>query len=332
MRPSSFVPALVASLALTAYRSDPVVAEIASACENPTARVCGASDLPRVTNREWREADVQRFVERAAKGTVAVAIDGKAVKLVPECHLPGSYTELRTRAGQGRLWATNRPLLLTSEVEGAACVEATHAVAAFARASSGSPAFSGVLVPLPCPPVADDAPARGCVGRGLTGPLRQARAESLRERVNATAAEKVGLKEFLEAYVLAPDDALALGFLSLARVNSECALYSHAHWVSSQYARSRTVAGKLVATLRPADADERTIDRPTLDFALGDRSCIFHPVFRKCFAGIAEPVDQPRRCWEPAPPTAAQPPPLPAPTRPPTPPTPAKPAAAVTRP
>ena len=190
MKTSSLVPALVTSLALIAYRTDPVLAEVGSACDFPSARVCGAGNLPRVNSRDWPEADVQRFAERATKGTVAVVADGKSVKLLPDCRLPGSYTEVRTKPGQGRLWATNRPLLLTTEVEGAACVEATHVVAAFVRARSGPPAFSGVLVPLPCPAVADDAPARGCVGRGLTGPLRQARAESLREE-----AERDGGRE-----------------------------------------------------------------------------------------------------------------------------------------
>jgi hypothetical protein len=332
MRPSSLIPALIACLALIAFRSDPVGAEEGSACDFPSARLCGVGDLPRVTSREWREADVQRFVERAAKGTVAVAVDGKAVKLLPDCRLPGSYTEVGARPGQGRLWATNRPLLLTSEVEGAACVEATHAVAAFARAWSGSTTFSGVLVPLPCPSVADDAPARGCVGRGLTGPLRQARAESLREKLNGTAVEKVALTKFLEVYALAPDDDLALGFTNVAHVNTECALYAHARWVASQYTTSRTASGKLVATLRPADADERTIDRPTLDVTRGNRSCLHHPVFRKCFSGIAEPVDEPWRCWEAAPAAVAPPAPPPAPPRAPTSPTPAKSPAAVTRP
>jgi len=328
MRPSSFILAVVVSVAFIDGRSDPALAEVASACEDPTAHVCGAGDLPRVTNREWREAEVQRFVERSTKGTVAVVVDGKALKLLPDCRLPGSYTEVRTQPGQGRLWATNRPLLLTSEAEGAACAEATHVVAAFARGRSGSPAFSGVLVPLPCPPIADDAPARGCVGRGLTGPVRQARSESLREKLEAMAFDKVALREFLDVYALAPDGERALGFFSGSHVNGECALRDQARWIASQYTASQASSRKLVMTLLPADAAERTIERPTLDVAFGNRHCRHHPIFRKCFSGIAEPVDDPWLCWQAAPaPVAA-----PAQTRAPAPVPPPKAPAAVTRP
>ena len=272
---------------------------------------------------------MQRFAERAVKGTVAVAVDGKALKMLPDCRLPGSYTEVRTQPGQGRLWATNRPLLLTSEVKGGACAEATHLVAAFARARSGSLTFSGVLIPLPCPSVGNGEPARGCIGRGLTGPLRRARAELLITKLKATPVDRVALTEFLEVYAIAPDDGLVLGLMNAAHVNTECALYSHAHWAAAQYRTTRSPSGDEVTTFWPDDDPVRAlVETPTLDVMLSDRSCLHHPMFRKCFSGIAEPVDEPWRCWEPGPATVA----APAQTRAPTPNTPAKPPAAVTRP
>ena len=329
MKTSSLILALVASVALIAYRTDPVLAEEGSACDYPSAHVCGAGDLPRVTSRDWQEADVQRFVERAAKGTVAVAADGKTVTLLPDCRLPGTYTEVLTQPGQGRLWATNRVLLLTGEVDRVACADATHTVAAFARARSGSLTFSGVLVPLPCPSVGDSEPARGCVARGLTGPVRKAQAGALREKLKATPVNNVALTKFLEVYALAPDDDLALGFTDLGHVNTECALYDHARWVGAQYRTRRLPSGQEVTTLRPANNQSRPlVDMPTLDYLRGSQSCLHHPAFRKCFAGIAEPVDESWACWEPAPVPAPAPPPARAvtPTAPP------KPKATVSKP
>ena len=174
MRPAPYFRTLVGSSVLAACAAAPQPAgamHVASACEAESAHICGAGDLPRVTSREWAEAEVGRFVERAVTGTVAVAVDPgtHAVKLLPRCRLPGAYTEVRTRPGSGRLWATNRVLLLPGEVDRVACAEATHAVVAFARAAAGATgavSFSGVLVPLPCPPATDDGLARGCVGAG----------------------------------------------------------------------------------------------------------------------------------------------------------------------
>lgn len=302
MRWGSCFRALVGGSVLAACATPPARGHVASACEQESARVCGAGDLPRVTSREWTEVEVRRFVERAATGTTAVAVDARkhAVKLVSGCRLPGAYTEVRTQPSGGRLWATNRVLLFPGEVDRVACAEATHAVIAFARAATGAVSFSGVLMPLPCPTITDDSPARGCVARGLAGADRLARAKAVMKKLKATPIEALGVTEVLEVYALAPDDGLALGLLQRMTLNTECTLLDHARWLTAHYRTTGVPGGEQITSLLPPDDPSRPVDTPRLDAELGDRSCLHHPVFRKCFAGLAVPVDEPRRCWEPA--------------------------------
>jgi hypothetical protein len=306
MRWGSCFRALVGGSVLATCAAPPARGHVASACEQDSAQVCGAGDLPRVTSREWSELEVRRFVERAATGTTAVAVDARkhGVKLVSGCRLPGAYTEVRTQPGSGRLWATNRVLLFPGEVDRVACDEATHAVVAFARAAAagatGAVSFSGVLMPLPCPTITDGKPARGCVARGLAGADRLARAKAAMKKLKTTPIEALGVTDVLEVYALAPDDDLALGFLYRMTLNTECSLRDHARWLTAQYRTTGVPGGEQVTSLRPPDDPSRPVDKPMLDAELGDRSCLHHPVFRKCFPGLAVPVDEPRRCWEPA--------------------------------
>jgi hypothetical protein len=195
-------------------------------------------------------------------------------------------------------------LLLPGEVDRVACDEATHAVVAFARAAAtgatGAVSFSGVLVPLPCPPVTDSGLARGCVGSGLPGPARVARAKAIMKKLKAAHIETAAVTDVLHVYALAPDDELALGFLYRMPADTECTLLAHARWLTAQYRTTGVPGGKQVTSLLPPDDPSRPVDKPVLDAELGDRSCLHHPVFRKCFPGLAVPVDEPRRCWEPA--------------------------------
>ena len=302
MRWGSCFRALVGGIVLAAYATPPARGHVGSACEQDGTQVCGAGDLPRVTGREWMEAEVRRFVERAATGTTAVAVDPRshAVTLVSGCRLPGAYTEVRTQPGGGRLWATNRVLLFPGEVDRVACAEATHAVVAFARATIGAVSFSGVLMPLPCPTITDDSPARGCVARGFAGADRLAGARAVVKKPRGKPIQALGVTEVLEVYARAPDDELALGLLQRMALNTECTLLAHVRWLASQYRTTAVPGGEPVTSLLPPDDPSRPVNKPVLDVELGDRSCLHHPVFRKCFPGLAVPVDEPWRCWEPA--------------------------------
>ena len=299
---------LVVGFAMITSKAEVAHGREGSACDAESAHICTAGKLPRVTSHEWTVAEVQSFMTSAAIGTVAIAVDKKtrAARLVTSCRLPGSYTEARTKPGQGRLWATNRVVLLPGEVDRAACVSATHLVAAFARASNGAVTFSAILVPLPCPSVTEEAPASGCIAEGQSGPDRLSFARGAIGKLRKERARTgvVSVEDYLQVYALAPDHPDTLGFLYWAPVDAECAVHAQVEWAGRQYRTTRDPSGQQIATLRPADDIERTIEKPTLDVNAGVRSCLHHPAFRKCFAGIAEPVDDPWRCWEPVIPSA----------------------------
>src|SRR6185295_4760166 len=188
-----------------------------SMCDDEARTICGAGQLPRLTDRDLPAEELRRLRARAVEGTVAVVLPatiavlraGVRPRVLAGCRLPGAYTELETKPGGGRLWATNRPLLLPGEVP-PACAEATHTVATFAVGAAG--AFAAVLVPLPCPPVSDPAPARGCVGQGATGAERRVRALAMMKRIKPDVIARADPAYVLEVYALAPDDYRALTY------------------------------------------------------------------------------------------------------------------------
>jgi hypothetical protein len=151
-------------------------------------------------------------VAAAERGTVAVTLSDARAQTSPDCTLPGAYTEVNGTGG-GRFFATNRAILRTDEVD-AKCRSATHLVAAYVTwRDAAVDRIAAILVPLPCPSASDPAPAPGCVGAGLTGPERAARAKPLTERLIANAAGKPMVLEALTAFALAPDQEFPLRFV-----------------------------------------------------------------------------------------------------------------------
>jgi len=267
---------------------------------------CAATDLPRVSDRDWSPQDVARFVTLASKGTVAVDLSAKGTAVLDDCALPGRY-ERYPGKGAGHLWATNRPLLRAEEL-GRGCARGTHLVAAFARRDAR---FEAVLVPLPCPPITDIRPARGCVGKGLTGSQRLARGRALQERLDpggATLPRPTAAREdsgewsrhappplpqdskdgrgktrlsngwLLGMWALTPDDYPATRWLN--RLAGDCALAAQGAWLDSAYAWGGThKAPHTVVLPKPAP--------PSLQQGhLSLKSCLARPVFPHCFPDI----------------------------------------------
>ena len=272
-------------------------------CENPSrcylesASTCGAGQLPRITENDWSETDLSRFRARAERGTVAVAYARGKARLVPDCSLDGTYTEvLAQQPGEGRLWATNRVLLLPREVTGTGCAGATHLVAAFA---AGGAWFAAIVVPLPCPSVTDREPARTCVGSGLDGAARLARAPALAAKIpprEQWSASRAYVPEVLDVYALAPDDPVALHLLT--DILTECALKEQAGWISRQYLTRRTLDGTVQVVPNPSLYPPDNAP-PHLDENQSARSCLYQPAFRKCFPALFEPSAGTTGCWAP---------------------------------
>jgi hypothetical protein len=251
-----------------------------------------------VTEREWPAPEIERFLKRAERGTVALVLDGGKARLATECRLPGTYTEAAARQGEGRYWATNRLLLLPEEA-GPECAHATHLAGAFAvrktASGGGAPRFAAILLPLPCPPISDTRPAAGCVGRGRSGPQR---AHDARALIKAQPEERRGdPAETLDIYALAPDDWAAQQ--SLARIGGECTLSAHAQWIVRHFGDATGADGERIIE-RTKHLEPPYDAPPRFDESLSQRSCLYQPAFRKCFAGIFDPSPGSTGCWEPA--------------------------------
>ena len=263
---------LIATLALC---SATVHAREGSLCDQEAATTCGAGHLPRVTDRDWSPAEIAHFRARAEHGTVAVAYTSGKPRLVPDCALDGKYTEVQGQPGSGRLWASNRVLLLPEEATGAGCAHATHLAATFAIRGTS---FAALLVPLP----------------GSPDPARTDRAHALLRSLPADEQEHPQPEHALTAYALAPNDYLTLQ--RLARINGECALHEHAQWILRQYVFTRDREGNnIVARNHRRDAPYDA--PPRLDEQLSQRSCLNQPVFRKCFPELFQPSPGVTGCW-----------------------------------
>jgi hypothetical protein len=248
-----------------------------------------------VTEHDWSPAEVAAFAERARQGTVAVDRRDSRVRVLTACRLDGTYLEIKGKTGSGRMWVTNRPLLRTDEVDGD-CAEATHEVAAYARAGNR---FEAILVPLPCPPVVDAEPARGCVGRGMTGPERIERSGTLqvslaagRESHSSTDRAALSAGRILEMWALAPDEYSAAR--CLGGLPDDCAFRAHGVWVGSVYYWDET-GGR-------ARTGKHSASRATPEIALAESAddCLFRPVFLDCFPRLFEADHDGGACWSPA--------------------------------
>jgi len=263
----------------------------------PDETTCGSAGLPRVTERGWTIKEIDAFVDRAKKGTVAVDHNGSKDRIMENCQLSGAYLEILGSKGSGRMWATNRPLFRTDEVD-SDCAAATHVVAAFARKEGR---FEAILVPLPCPSVADERPARGCLARGLSGPERMKRSQALVARLEASyeaasqseRQNKIDAAQILEPWVLAPDEYSTTRWLS--GLPKDCAFSAHGSWVANVYSGWDDGSGYLRTRIGPKPHPPR--------FGVGAEAllkCIHRPVFLHCFAGLFEPARFGGACWSPA--------------------------------
>jgi hypothetical protein len=230
------------------------------------------------------------------RGSVAVEHDPGGTRVVEGCALDGTYTEVVGEAGSGRFWATNRVLFLMTEIS-EPCETATHVVAAFAEKGARSGA---ILVPLPCPSTADERPAPGCVGRGLTGPERRARALALSESAKAdptlvSAPWPPGIA--LESYALQPDHYE--GYASLNLNFYTCSLRPQVWFVRNNYKRPDTPRfdpPMLIASAGDLEA--------VPEYQAGGTGCDDRPPFLECFPELFDP-EAAEGCWK----EAAAPPP-----------------------
>lgn len=265
-------------------------------CDLAPIDACPAAGLPRITERDWSRDEIAQFLQRSRQGTVAVIADGTRTVLVPECALDGRYVEVMGERLDGRFWATNRVLFDQGEAP-PGCARATHAVAAFAYRATPPVGFSAILVPLPCPTT--DAPAPGCIARGLTLSERRVRAQAIYDdRVMATRVAVPST--LLELYAIAPDRpewlASVMQLPALPRGAGDCGLGGQIGWLSSHYQLSACTGGKYVLERSPAPRP-----LPTLDPDRSQDSCDHRPAFLTCFPGLFDPApDTLGGCWEPA--------------------------------
>lgn len=269
-----------------------------SASGAPTADNCQATGLPFLSESDWSVSERERLEQGLSRGSVAVEHDPGGTRVVEDCALDGTYTEVVGEAGSGRFWATNRVLFLMTEISGP-CQTATHVVAAFAKRGTRSGA---ILVPLPCPSTAEERPAPGCVGRGLTGPERRARALALIESTKAdptrgSAPWPPGIA--LGSYALQPDHYE--GYASLNLNFYTCSLRPQVWFVLNNYERPdspRFNPPMLIASARDLEAIPAYQMRGT--------GCDDRPPFLECFPELFDPAPA-EGCWKEAavPPTTS---------------------------
>jgi hypothetical protein len=231
-----------------------------TSCELKAGTNCGIGSLTRVSEGDWAPGELAAFLARTPEGTAAVSRNGGQLRLVPDCHLRGKYGEVQGKSGAGRFWTASAGSIFVPQEIDPACLEATHVIAVFATRNGH---FGAMLVPLPCPSVSDPSPAIGCIGRGLNGPERQARARALRKGLGHPRDPGV----LLDIYALSPTD---VSFSFLLETGFDCAFMVHV-----VYARDRFQSLNL-GPLPNGDAP----DRPYPDFneTLG-RNCGYGPPF-----------------------------------------------------
>jgi hypothetical protein len=260
----------------------PVENKAAAPSPAKTTDECGAGSLPRVTEKSLSSGGLKRFLSTAATGSLAVEWDGSRARVIEECRLDGHYSEARGHGG-GRFWATNRVMFRTDEAAGR-CRTATHVVAAYvtessASGSTGEPRMWAILVPLPCPPTSDSAPAPGCLGKGMTGPQRRTKAEALMAKLDPDAARTADVAHNLEVFALIPDEHWGITYAGSLNM-ADCPLYEQGHWIGSQY---QYLEDKEFRFPRRLFDEGRRPEPPRLVWRGSNEACIERPVFLWCF-------------------------------------------------
>jgi hypothetical protein len=267
----------------------------------PVGSDCTGHGLRLLTEQEWSATEIASFAARAARGTTAVDRGPKGVSMVADCSLDGRYHEIGGKPGSGRLWVTNRPLFRVDEI-GPSCARATHVVAAFARKGRR---FQAILVPLPCPSVADKKPAPGCVGRGLTGAERLQKSKALQARIEPVKVVPRNQKErkrmlltgeldilrkpdipsdgwLLDMWALAPDEYPAVRWLS--EVKKDCPLAAQGGWLASCYSKDSAPG----APAKPSSHSPPPL-KMHLDYGWRPE-CEGRPVLLTCFPALFQPA------------------------------------------
>jgi hypothetical protein len=260
-------------------------------CELKPQADCGIGTLARIDEKDWAPGELRSFFARVRKGAAAVDHVPGQTRVVPECRLAAAYGEVEGRPGKGRLWTVLDPQILLSTPLEPACGKATHVVAVFA---TNGPRFSAVLVPLACGSVSEPEPAAGCIGRGMTGPQRLARAMTMVNDIPRDDLEtrRVDLGTLLDIYALAPDD-IGVANLNLFRRQLRCPLAANAARAKERLERSR--AGEPDAS---AGVSQEFVDRFDSRHLL---VCRFTLPFLTCFPGLFEPAPGSfPGCWSPA--------------------------------
>jgi hypothetical protein len=250
---------------------------------------CQAGSLPRVDDKSIGQDGTRTLLEMSQHGTVAVVWDGRQATIVGDCKLGQPYLDIPGKTPAIHFRPTNQALFRTDEIS-PECRRATHVVAAFLSEqvpASGTPRathVAGVLVPLPCPPVADKAPAPGCIGKGLTGRQRQARAEARREELRLVPVQSVDVARPLEIYALTPDDYWALQNVASLR---DPGLADQGRWLLSQYDLKESYDSPAVsAALKPP---QRRRPPPDVHWDESDRELMRNPAFFSCFSDRIHP-------------------------------------------
>jgi len=133
-------------------------------------------------------------------------------------------------------------------------------------------------LPLPCPPTDDPAPAKGCMGRGLTGPQRKKRALDIWYKT-LEEAPNLDLTRLFDVYVLMPADPRGLEYLR-------------------RMDRQPRVDCFLGGQIQSAQTSDPPAKWP--HFYPSDATCEYQPPFLTCFPGFFEPSPGIRSCWRPA--------------------------------
>ncbi len=260
---------------------------------------CGAGHLPRIDEKSLGQEGLGAFLASASKGTVAVDWDGTRARLVDGCRLDGAYAGAKG-TGEWRFRATNRVVFRTDEISGA-CRGATHLVAAYITRASPPVRMNGILVPLPCPPASDSAPAPGCLARGLTGPARQSKARQITDKTPPLDMRNADVATAMAVFALIPDEEG--GITTIANVGGDCPLIKQGQWLPSQYKiRSSSSDPDRPAVVRLLDVRARP-SPPKIEWhgcSMDYCDCGETPVFLQCFPGQFEPVFGGIGTWEPA--------------------------------
>jgi hypothetical protein len=257
--------------------------------EDPCCR-CEAGSLPRVDDKSLGEGGAAKLLALAEHGIVAVIWDGRRAEILPECKLGKPYLDIPGRTAAIHFRPANQALFVTDQIT-PACRRATHVVATFVSEQTGASDtktathVAGVMVPLPCPPVADKAPAPGCIGKGLTGAARRARAEARRAALPLDQAPSSDVARPLEIYALTPDDYSGLQYLGTLR---DLGLTDQSGWIRSQFdLKMGYELPTITATLKPAA--RRTEPLPDVHWDERSLKLLRTPAFFWCFRDRIHP-------------------------------------------